>query len=310
MVVAGYLDGQWRIFNNKVTLDGGVRIQKGFGDLPYDLVPLGSAAIVYNFLPDFHLKVNYATGFRAPPIQDVRVIPGGVSYGGANLKNETSQSFQGELNARVLRNVRKVRELELRADYSYTVLSNVIQIHQNQYGNTGKRAIHSVEGYAKLYLQGDHFLQASYTYLYANTTDLGVIRTEPNHWFVIGGSINLVKGLLDFNFNLAIIGAYEDPNRYPSGPAGAVGQPGLSTGATSAKLSDLTLDRLTPVAQMQLGLRMRLFKDRFQLSAQFYNVLNQHYYYPDNFNDLSPSVEVSPAPAPAFNFFGNMSYHF
>jgi hypothetical protein len=41
------------------------------------LVPLGSAAIVWNFLPDFHAKVNYATGFRAPPIQDLAAVAGG-----------------------------------------------------------------------------------------------------------------------------------------------------------------------------------------------------------------------------------------
>jgi len=63
----------------KLTLDGGIRIQKGFGDLAYDLVPLGSAAIVYNFLPDFHLKLNYATGFRAPVYQNTSVPQGGIS---------------------------------------------------------------------------------------------------------------------------------------------------------------------------------------------------------------------------------------
>ena len=49
--------------------------------------------------------------------------PAASSYGAnPNLQTERSQSFQGELNARLLRNVRKVRELELRVDYSYTVL--------------------------------------------------------------------------------------------------------------------------------------------------------------------------------------------
>jgi outer membrane receptor protein involved in Fe transport len=309
-VGAGYLDAQWRIFS-KLTIDGGVRIQKGFGDRPYDLVPLGSAAVVYNFLPDFHLKVNYATGFRAPPFQDIAVVPGGVAYGSnPNLKNEFSQSFQGELNARVLHNVRKVRELELRADYSYTVLANIITIHGGEYTNAGKRAIHSVEGYAKLYLSGDHFLQAAYTYLHSTTSDAGIVRAVPNHTFFIGGSFNLIRDLLDVNANLTILGAYDDPNRYASGVAGTIGLPPYSTGSTTAKQSDLTLDRLTPVALLQLGFRLRFLKDKLQFSGQFYNVLNQHFWYPDIFYDQTPTVEITPTPAQGFNFFANLSYHF
>jgi outer membrane receptor protein involved in Fe transport len=315
-VAAGYVDAQWRPFE-KLTLDGGVRIQKGLGDLAYDLVPLGSAAIVYNFLPDFHFKANYASGFRAPVFQNNAVVQGGVSYGpNVNLRTETSQSFQGELNARLLRNVRKVRELQLRGDYSYTVLSNLIQIRGAVYGNTGRRGIHSVEGYAKLYLNGDHFLQASYTYLNSTTTEAGVVRTTPNHWVVLGASFNIVKNLLDVNMNLAVFGAYEDPNRVATGVAGnvgginpATGQP-IFVGTVTANTTDLGFDRLTPVANLQLGFRLRFLKDKLQFSGQFYNVLNQHWYYPDNFNDLTPGTEMTPLPAPGFNFYANLSYHF
>ena len=310
IVAAGYVDVQWRPFQ-KLTLDGGVRVQKGFGDLPYDLVPLGSAAIVYNFLPDYHVKLNYATGFRAPVYQATSIPQGGIGYGAnPNLKTEASQSFQGELNARVLRNVRNVRELEVRADYSYTVLSDLIEIRNTQYGNTGKRAIHSVEGMAKLYLVGDHFLQASYTYLHTDALDVGVDRSTPNHWFVVGGSFNIVKNLLDLNFNLSLFGAYEDANRYPSSKGGNVGGSEFPGGTTTARTSDLTFDRLTPVANLQLGFRLRFLRDRLQFSGQFYNVLDQHYYYPDNFNDLTPTVEMSPVPAPGFHFYANVGYRF
>jgi outer membrane receptor protein involved in Fe transport len=308
-VTAGYVDAQYRPFQ-KLTLDGGVRIQKGFGQLPYDLIPLGSAAIVYNFLPDYHIKLNYSTGFRSPVFQNNAIPAGGVSYGSnPNLKSETSQSFQGELNARLLRNVRKVRELQVRADYSYTVLANLIQIRGGTYGNSGKRAIHSAEGYAKLYLNGDHFLQASYTYLNSTTTDFGVIRTTPNHWVVLGASFNIVKNLLDINMNLSVFGAYEDPNRVVTQTATGFGGSEFNS-TTSAATSDLSFDRLTPVAELQLGFRLRFLKDKLQFSAQFYNVLNQHYYYPDNFTDLTPTIEMTPNPAPGFNFFANVSYHF
>src|SRR5262249_3661486 len=147
---------------------------------------------------DYHVKLNYATGFRAPVFQATSTAPGGVGYGAnPGLKTETSQAFQGELNGRLLRNVRRIRELEVRVDYSYTLLQRLIEIRNGAYRNTGTRGTHSVEGYARLYLTGDHTLFASYTFLHSLTTDTGVVRGEPNHWVVLGGSFNIIKQLLD-----------------------------------------------------------------------------------------------------------------
>ncbi|HEX9102547.1 MAG TPA: hypothetical protein VF997_10100, partial [Polyangia bacterium] len=115
--------------------------------------------------------------------------------------------------------------------------------------------------------------------------------------------------LLDVNMNLAIFGAYEDVNRIPTGSAASAGGSEF-TGTTSARTSDLVFDRLTPVADLQLGFRLRFLKDKLQFSGQFYNVLNQHYYWTDNFSDLTPTIEMIPLPAPGFNFFASASYHF
>ena len=319
VVTAAYVDAQLRILN-KLTLDGGARYQQGFGGRPYSPTVLGSAAIVWNFAPNFHLKGNYATGFRAPVYQTSEAALGGIEYGGRpDLKNETSESFQGELNARLLRNVRKVRELEVRVDYSYTFLDKLIQIRNGSYGNTGQRAIHSVEALAKLYLQGDHYLTASYTFLYSSTTDSGLYRATPNHWVSLGANFNVIKNTLDFNTNLLVMGASEDPNRYPTGRAplgpcanATTGAPCqyASTPTTVARTTDLTFDRLTPVALLQLGFRLRFLKERLQFSGQFYNVLNQRYYSIDPFYDLTPTVELTPTPLPGFNFFASLSYRF
>jgi outer membrane receptor protein involved in Fe transport len=304
LVGALYADLQARPIS-RLTLEAGVRLQKGFGGRPYDLTPLYSGSVVWNFLPDYHLKLNYTTGFRPPPFNDTDAVSGGIIYGAnPNLKNETSQSFQGELNGRLLRNVGKVRELELRVDYSYTFLSNLILIRGGSYNSSGSRGIHSVEAFAKLYLEGDHFLTASYTFLYAISSDSGVLRNVPNHWASLGASFNLVRKMLDVNANLLVTGAYEDVNRYPSGSAPIPGA------TTSARTTDLTFDRLTPVALLQLGFRLRFLKEKLGFSGQFYNVLNQRYYAVDPFYDLTPSVELQPNPAPGFSFFAQASYHF
>ncbi|MCU1279870.1 MAG: TonB-dependent receptor [bacterium] len=304
VVVAGYADLQWRPFAT-LALDGGVRLQAGYGSLGYGLQPLYSGAVVWNFRPDYHVKLNYATGFRPPVFQDTSGIPGGVSIGASRtLKNEASQSFQGEINARLLKNVRLVRELVVRVNYSYTVLSDVITIQHSSYVNTGRRGIHSVEGYLKLYLNGDHFLQASYTYLHQSSTDFGVVTAAPHHWISVGASFNLIKNTLAVNTNLLVTAAYDDSNRYPSQ---SMPVPGTTTGAL---YTDLTRDRLTPVAVLQLGFRLRFFAERLSISGQLYNVLNQHYAYPDAQSDLAPTLEMMANPAPGISFHGSVAYRF
>jgi outer membrane receptor protein involved in Fe transport len=129
----------------------------------------------------------------------------------------------------------------------------------------------------------------------------------------IGGSFNVIKNMFDLNANLFITGAFQDPNRYPSGQSPIAGCPGLTAPAcaepaTQARTSDLTWDRLTPIANLPLGFRLRFFKEKLGVSGQFYNVLNQRYYYPDPFYDLTPSIEMTPVPAPGFSFFASVTY--
>jgi hypothetical protein len=304
LVAAGYVDLQYRPIA-KLVLDGGVRVQDGFGGRGYGLTPLYSAAVVYHFLPEYHLKLDYATGFRPPVFNNTDAVAGGILYAAnPNLRNEHSQSFQGELNTRLVHGARKVRELELRLDYAFTLLDNLIQIRSFSYQNTGQRRIHSVEALGRLYLDGGHYLTASYTFLYSITSDSGLLRSIPNHMLSLGASINLVSNLLDVNANLLVTGAYEDPNRHPTfgNPV-----PGATTGA---RTSDIGLDRLTPVASLQLGFRLRFFRERLLVSGQFYNVLDQRYWVMDPFYDLTPSGEQSPTPAAGFSFFASARYRY
>ncbi len=303
-VVGVFIDDQIRPFQ-KLTLDGGVRYQQGFGERGYAGQLLGSAAAVWQFLPDAHLKLNFSQGFRPPVFNNTDGNGAGVEFGGnPNLKVERSESYQAELNARVLKNVKHVRELQLRADYSYTILDDLIVLQNSSYTNAGKRGIHSVEALAKLYLNGDHALFASYTFLKVSTSDLGELRSVPNHFFTLGAAFNLVKDLLDVNVNLNVIGPYEDPNRYSSASYSTPdGKP-----ASLARYTDLTFDQLTPVALLQIGVRLRLWRDKVALSVQGYNLLNQHFYYPDVFYDQAPTVELKPTPAAGMSFFASLTF--
>ena len=304
LVGAVYADMQYRPWPT-LTLDAGVRLQRGLGGRPYDWTPLYSAALVWNFIPNQHVKLNYATGFRPPVFNNTDAVSGGINFGpNPKLQNEASQSFQGEWNARVLRNVHRIRELQLRVDYSYSYLSNIVVVRGNQYLGAGSRAIHSVEAMSKLYFAGDHFLTASYTFLSSSSSDSGATSNIPSHWLSLGATFSLIKSMLDINANLLVTSAYADPNRYPSA---SMPMPGASTVENT---TDLTFDRLTPVALLQLGFRLRFYGERLSINTQFYNVFNQRYYSPDPFYDLTPSQELSPTPAPGFSFFSRVTYRF
>jgi iron complex outermembrane receptor protein len=307
IVVAGYLDAQWRPVHPLI-LDGGVRLQQGFGPRPYALTPLYSAAAAWNFYRGFHLKANYATGFRPPSFNNTDSTGAGVNWvPNPRLLNERSQSFQGEFNARLARNLGIFREAELRLDYAYTLLENLISfsgpVYANVYDNNGRRSIHSAEALLRAYLVGDHFVEVGYTYLYSVSSLIGVERNAPSQWFTLTTSFNLVKQLLDFNATLRVYTSTLDVNRYASGTSGGV------PGSTSSAIGpNATIDTLSPFAVLQLGLHVRLFHDRLIGSVQVYNALNQHYYLPDVINEQRPNSNSLPTPAPGISAFGTLTY--
>ena len=161
-------------------------------------------------------------------------------------------------------------------------------------GSDSHRAIHSVESAARLYI-GDHTLSANYTFLHVSTNDRGVLRSMPQHSFNLGWVLSVIPGWLEQNGTLQVVGSYDDPNR--------VRTLSLADGSTIANFSDLTFDKLPPQAILNLGVRAHFFKNRLWASLNFYNVLNQRYFYPDPFYDLAPTLEVTPTPAPAWSTF-------
>jgi iron complex outermembrane receptor protein len=314
-VIAAYISDQFRPIP-RLVLDAGVRYQVGLGERGYRRALiggsgelLGSASIVWNFWADMHLKANYATGFRPPVFNNTDSNGAAVQFSGnRDLLNERSQALQAEWNGRLLKNVGPIRELQLRADYSYTILDSLIIISGGSYSNVratsrdpeaqAHRAIHSVEAAARLYLR-DHTLYLGYTFLHITTDDRGLLRSMPRHWLSLGGVLSLWPERITGNATLNVIGPYDDPNRLRSTsvmlPDGSVG--------TVAPASDLTFDRLGPQAILNLGLRGRILKERLWASLNFYNVLNQRYDHPDVFYDLTPTLEATPTPGTGWSFF-------
>ena len=93
--------------------------------------------------------------------------------GNPDLSVETSDAAQAEVNARIWKGERRIRELSFRVDASYTRIDNLIQVTQGKYSNSGECGIASLELLAKLYVQGNHRLELGYTYLRVDTSDTG-----------------------------------------------------------------------------------------------------------------------------------------
>lgn len=319
-VMGAYMNPQWKI-SRKLTLDGGVRLQAAptsLGKIGYDLVPLFSGSAVYGFMPNWHLKLNYAQGFRAPVFNNTDSNGNAVQIpGDRDLKVETSQAYQGEINARLWRGKRRIRELNFRMDYSYTELENLIQFTQGKYANAGKRGMHSVEFLGKLYVKGGHRIEAGYTFLRINTEDKGRFRAMPEHWFNLSGVFRLNRKL-SFTNNLRVLGAHEDPNRliehrdFAYDPM--TGRPYNTVSGTPGSFQlklvephEVVLDKLPPTADLTMGLIYAPSK-RLRLTALAYNAFNARYFQPDGFFDYEPRLEFLPNPSDAFRFKVNATY--
>ena len=318
-VFGAYLNPQWRP-TKKLIIDGGARVQAApdaVSDQPYSPELLLSGALVYAFLPGWHAKFNYAQGVRPPVFTNTNANGEATQIGGdPNLGVERSQALQAEVNARIFKGERRIRELNFRADYSYSKLENFIQIVQGQYDGGGNRGIHSAEFLGKLYIQGGHRLELSYTWLRMNLSDKGRHRSMPEHWFNLGGYFNLIDGKLAATTNLRVLGAMEDANRlvehrdYGYDDMGRVIN--LETGSPENLRvfpHELTVDRLPPGADLSAGLIYTGVRG-LRLMAMAYNAFNARYYQPDAFFDYEPRLEFLPNPYEDFRFVLDAVYSY
>ena len=311
-VLGAYLDPQWRP-NKSLIFDIGARVQaapQALGSLSYSPNITIAGTVVWNFIPNWHLKLNYAEGFR-PPVFNNTLSNGEALQiaGNPDLTVETSRALQAEVNARIWKGDRRIRELSFRVDASYTELSNLIQVESGQYQNSGERGLTSAELLATLYIQGGHRIELGYTYLNVDSTDKGEFLSLPNHWFNLTGVWNLVTNHLTATTNLKISGSTEDPNRLVEYRDLMYDPSGMPTGTTTALATDLVLDQLPPIAELSAGLSYTPVA-KLAVRATVYDALGGHYYYPDAFFDYEPHLEYLPNPEAGFRAFVSALYQY
>ena len=326
-VLSAYLAPQYRP-TKKLILDAGARISvapESLGKNSYEPEPTFAASAVYNFLPAWHAKVNFTQGFRPPVFNNLNSNGEAVQIDGKiDLEVERTDAFQGEVNARLFKGERRIRELNFRLDYSYTRVQNLVQVVGGRYLNTADRGINSVEFLGKLYVQGGHRLELAYTYLAINTADAGKFRAMPEHWFNMLGVFNVIDEKLSLSTNLRVLGAMEDANRmvehrnfhYCTGAEAADGlcmegdifnpddpnAPWITTQPT-----DLVLDRIPPTAELSLGLSW-LPTPKLEITASVFNVMNGRFYQPDAFFNYEPRLEFQPNPYEDFRAYIGAMY--
>jgi outer membrane receptor protein involved in Fe transport len=298
-VLGAYVDPQLRP-NKKLILDAGARLQvapEQLGSISYPLGATVGGAVVWNFVPNWHLKLNYTQGFRPPVFNNTTSNGEGVQIGGKPaLQIETSDAAQAEINARIFKGDRRIRELSFRIDGSYTRLENLIQVVEGGYANSGKRGIASAEFLGKLYVQGGHRIELGYTWLRVDTSDKGRDRALPEHWFNLASVFSLISDKLSATTNLRVVGAAEDPNRIVEYRGTTAAMP-ITVAAT-----DLVLDRIPPIAELSAGISFTP-RPKIAIRATIYDALWGHFYQPDVFFDYEPHLEYLPNPFEGFRAY-------
>ena len=311
-VLGAYLNPQFRP-NKQLIFDIGARVQvapEALGLISYPVNTTLAGTVVWNFIANWHLKVNYAQGFRPPVFNNTVTNGEAVNItGNENLKVETSDSTQVEVNARIFKGERRIRELAFRVDGSYTRLTDLIQISSGNYRNTPERRIASAEFLAKLYVQGGHRLELGYTYLKVATDDKGLYRNLPEHSFSLASVFSLVANKLSATGTLRVSGAAEDPNRLTEYRGLTFDANGNPMTQVQTEATDLVMDRLPPIAELSLGL-LYAPTSKLTVRATAYNALVGHNYQPDVNYDYEPHLEYLPSPYEGFRAYLSAMYQY
>lgn len=300
-VGALYVSNEWKA-TRRVALQRGVRVQLSDA---YDTVALGSMALVWNVVDQVFLKLNYAEGFRPPEIQSTNVAPSISSIAfqeNPDLKVERSRAGEAELNAVLLERVGVMDRLYLRADYAYTVMSDLVRNDGGRFVNSGLRSIHSVEWLARADLRGGHELWLGGHFLRSMDSKTGPGRNHANWVFMGGGQAKLWGDWLQLSAQATWVGPQEDLNR-------AVITDEVLAGLQVSDAVDVVVDRVNPYLLTRLGLRSTgLWGGRLDLSAFVYNALNATVQDADFFFD--DRVQSRPQPRPRWSGFGQATVRF
>ena len=300
LIGALFVTDEWKPIS-QLALNLGGRLQVSNTYSPAFLV---SGGFVWNIWEKTYLKFNYAQGFRPPQFQATNVnskAVNGITFSAnPDLQVEKSQAWEVAINGKFFEHKGIIRGWYIRANYSYTLLSNLIgRSGGGQFINSGDRRIHSVEFLTRLRFRGSHEISLGYYFVNVEDSELGPIRQIANHILNASLKVNLWKKYLQLNLIATWRGAMEDRNRLVNTGTSSAYLPGnLDTQSLS---SDITVDKINSVLLLRAGIRVRNFwKNHMEINAYFYNILNRK--YADADFDFDSRVFARPYPKPTWSF--------
>lgn len=267
-------------------------------------VILGGAAGTLNVWKKTHLKFNFTQGFRPPRLFDlIAPIAGSPnSYpGNPSLDVENSYALEGEANTLLLERYRGIRKLYLRADYSYSRISNLIIRPQLVAINAGERTAHSVEFAMVLEgMKGWNFW-ANYYFLDLVDAQTGPVRNVARQKVNLGGALKLFGGKLELSTVLSLIGPRDDLNRefIPDDAHSTLS----FKGAYIASASMLRIDHMPWLPLWRVGAWVRNVVPKVDFSLFVDNLLDIRYLVPDS--DWQARQSPMPIPMPGLSFMAS-----
>ncbi|MBI5482062.1 MAG: TonB-dependent receptor [Deltaproteobacteria bacterium] len=267
-------------------------------------VLLGAAAGTFNVWKKTHLKVNFTQGFRPPRLFDL-VAPinaGATQYpGNPSLDVENSYAIEGEVNTLLLERYRGIRKLYLRADYSFSRISNLIIRPTMVAENAGERTANSVE--FAMFLEGVKGWNFWLNYYFLDLVDAqtGPVRNVARQKVNLGGAVKLFGGKLELSTVLSLVGPRDDLNRSfvadaahatLSFPGGYVTTPAM-----------IRIDHYPWLPLWRVGAWVRNVVPRVDFSLFVDNLLDVRYAVPDP--DWQARQGPMPIPMPGLTFMAS-----
>ncbi|MBI5479410.1 MAG: TonB-dependent receptor plug domain-containing protein [Deltaproteobacteria bacterium] len=303
-VAGGFVADEWRA-HPRLTLHAGARVQ---GSDAYDAIALFSASAVYNPMRRLFLKLNYAEGFRPPPLSMIAVNdnrdptgdrPLNLNPHAANapdLVPERSRAAETALIATLLEHHQAIDKVTLRANYAFSLLQDLITERTLQPTNSGTRYLHSADLSLRLDLRGGHQVTLGYYFNWGFDREYGPLRESANQKLTLAGRFSLIKDRLEVDTLMVYLGPREDLNRWFNVGTPFVGIPNTYL----VRSSDTVIDRLPAQVAWRAGLRVKnLWSKRLELNGFVYNVLSEAPYSADIY--YSKRIRAFPVPGPGWN---------
>ncbi|MGM0574974.1 MAG: TonB-dependent receptor plug domain-containing protein [Myxococcota bacterium] len=329
VIGAGFAQVDWEALPS-LALNAGLRLQASDA---YEPAILYSGGLVWNVVDRTNVKLFTASGLRPPSFTatHTRNTSQGITFdANPDLDVERSQSFETEINTMILRDVGGVRDLFLRANGAYTLMTDVIKRPAGQFANAGRRRVGTAEGLLRLRFDAGHELWGNYTFTRVVDDDTGEVRNFARHMGNVGGKLSFLGGHIELDAVLNLKGEMEDPNRPPltdssgdysvscaqvrSGDlppgvdapslASACRLPGLG-GGVIVRPGQVVDETIRPLVLLDVGVRFKDIWRDLTASIFVYNLLDHRYFEPDFFQD--PRVLSRPQPKPGLSIFGQLA---